>query len=54
MQLDKKELNDLSKEITEIQQKIEYQTINVKNQETVIREYDQILSESSKAYDKVK
>lgn len=54
MQSDKKDLSTLSKEITEVQQKIDYKTIHVKNQEAAIREYDVILSESLKAYDKVK
>jgi len=53
IQTDKKELNNLSKEISEIQLKIDYHSNIVKNQEAVIREYDQILSESLKAYDKV-
>ncbi len=53
MQNDHKELSLLSKDINDLTAKVNNQTFQVKAQESVIQDYDSLLSESQLAYEKV-
>lgn len=53
MRDDQRELSSLADEIRGLKYKIDFQNHELQKKESVIREYDTIINESSKAYDKV-
>lgn len=53
MRDDQRDLAALGEEIRGLRYKLDFQNHELQKKETVIREYDTIISESSKAYDKV-
>jgi len=53
MRDDQRELSSLAEEIRGLKYKVDFQNHELQKKEGVIREYDTIINESSKAYDKV-
>jgi len=53
MRDDQRDLSTLAEEIRGLRYKVDFQNHELQKKETVIREYDTIISESSKAYDKL-